>query len=203
MTSGNITRHRETIVAVTRGFVSCLEQKHKYTQGHSLRVSEFSRRLAQALGLSKEIVEWIRIGALLHDVGKVCIERATLDNANPTLTVSQRLEVRDHPYLGSQIILNCGTPFPAEAIEAVLFHHEDYAGTGYPFGRIGEAIPLPGRITAICDTFDALTTHRSYQTARSIVQAIAVLRTASGDRLDPKLTELFIKKVIPALPTKG
>jgi len=195
--------HRATIIAITRALVSALEQKHKYTQGHSLDVSEFSRRLAQTLGLDKVVVEWIRIGGLLHDVGKICIERNTLDNANPTLTVTQRLEVRDHPYIGSQIILNCGTPFPGEVIQAVLHHHERFSGGGYPLGLVGEAIPLPGRIVAIADTFNALTTHRSYQTKRSIGQAIAVLRTASGEHLDPRLVEISVEKVIPDLPTKA
>jgi len=193
--------------ALTGGLISALERKHPYTRGHSFRVSTFSVMLAECLEPrpTETEIELIRLGALLHDIGKVCVEAATLNNPGRRLTTDQVVELEDHPYYGLQILRKCGTLIPQTIIDCVFSHHERYDGqhdgnlNGYPLGLSGEAIPLPGRLVAIADNFDAMTSARSYQRKLNRIEAINALQAMAGKKLDPKLVRLFIKKVIPEI----
>lgn len=191
---------------VARTLVSVLERKHPYTHGHSERVSKYAELIARELTeLTPEQVEHIAIGALVHDAGKVVVERHTLNNPSPHLDDDQVVELENHPHDGVQIIRKCGVPFPQEAIDCIHAHHESWDGAhdgdlrGYPLGRQGEAIPLAGRIVAVADTYDAMTTPRSYQKTLSQVEAIAALQSIAGKKLDPRIVSIFITKVVPSL----
>lgn len=185
--------------------VSVVERKHPYTSGHLERVRDLAERIARELGLPEERVKYIALGALIHDVGKITVERLTLDSPSRHLTDDQVVELEDHPHEGVQIIRKCGVSFPDDVIDAIHSHHESWDGEhngdlrGYPLGRSGEKIPLAGRIVAIADTYDAMTTPRTYQKTLSQVEAIAALQALAGKKLDPKLVEIFIMKVLPNL----
>lgn len=189
---------------VARTLISVLERKHPYTHGHSERVSKYAELIARELPeLTPERVDYIAIGALVHDIGKVVVERNTLNNPSPQLSEDQVVELENHPHDGVQIIRKCGIAFPEDVIDCIHGHHESWDGAhdsdlrGYPLGQQGEAIPLAGRIVAVADTYDAMTTPRAYQKILSQVEAIAVLQSLAGKKLDPRLVDIFITKVIP------
>lgn len=195
--------------AVARVLLSALERKHPYTKGHSERVSMYAVKLAECLEpkWSTEDIEYLLLGGWLHDIGKLCVEESTLDNPGRKLTTEQVKELEDHPVDGWEIIRKSGVDVPDIIRDAIFFHHESYDGEhggdlrGYPMGIHGEKIPLVGRIIAIADTFDALTSKRAYQAVVSFEEAAKKLRELAGIRLDPKLVEIFVEKVIPSLTT--
>lgn len=197
----------DVLRAVARVMLSALERKHPYTKGHSERVSIYSVALAQVLepAWSQMDIEYLRIGGWLHDIGKLCVEESTLDNTGRKLSPEQVRELEDHPVDGWEIIRKSGIEVPDIIRDAIFAHQESYDGKhdgdlhGYPMGLHGENIPYVGRILAVADTFDALTSKRSYQGVVSFEEAANQLRKLAGGRLDPKLVEAFVEKVIPSL----
>lgn len=195
------------LFAVARVLLSALERKHPYTKGHSDRVSNYAVRLAQFLipAWSAQAIEHLRIGGWLHDIGKLCVEESTLDNPNRNLTTDQVRELEDHPVDGWEILRKSGIEFPDIIRDCIFSHQEWFDGNhdgdlhGYPMGLHGDDIPLVGRIIAVADTFDAMTSKRSYQKLVSFEEAAQRLRELAGTKLDPELVEVFITKVIPTL----
>ncbi|MFA6042795.1 MAG: HD domain-containing phosphohydrolase [Patescibacteria group bacterium] len=201
----------EHILIAAGVLVAALERMHPYTKGHSQRISVIAYKLALAanreleLKLSKEDIEFIRIGALLHDIGKITVGETTLDNPNRFLTTDQIRDLEDHPYEGEQILRKSGVEFPRIIYDCVFSHHESWDGNhagnmqGYPRGLAGKEIPIAGRIVAIADTFDAMTSQRTYQKKLTPKDAVTQLRKLAGERLDPKLVCVFIAHVFPNL----
>jgi putative nucleotidyltransferase with HDIG domain len=172
--------------------VVALEARHKYTEGHSLRVAEHAALLAGVLGLPRAACEQTRIAALLHDLGKVGVHDAILDKPS-RLTPGEWAIMRRHPGLGARILGSLG--FLAEESRIVLHHHERPDGTGYPDGLSGESIPLASRIIAVADAFDAMRSLRSYRPVLPLEVAMAELRRGAGPQFDALLVEAFCDAV--------
>lgn len=157
---------------------------------HSERVGKLCYELATELGYDKDIVNKIKIAGLMHDIGKVEIDKELL-NKDKKLTKEEMLEVRRHPEIGFRI-LDAVKEFN-EIADYVLAHHERYDGKGYPKGLKGEEIPFEARIITIADAYDAMTSERSYNQATTKTDAIQRIKKASGTHFDPKIAKVFIQ----------
>ena len=173
--------------------VAALKNKDPYTQGHARRVAIYAGRLAQRLGLPRVEVENIRLGGLLHDIGKIGLSDQVFNNTYQQLSEELLAEVQRHPQIGVALLKNFN--FPAPVINYVLCHHEKMDGSGYPFGLSGYQIPLGAKIIRIADCFDAITTDRPYQPHKNWIDALAILRQISGTDLSPELVEVFIDEI--------
>jgi len=170
---------------------AALKIKDPYTQSHARRVAIYAGRLARRLGLPGDEVENIRLGGLLHDIGKIGLSDRVFNNTNRQLPGELLAEVQRHPQLGVALLKNFN--FPAPVIDYVLCHHEKMNGSGYPLGLKGCQIPLGAKIIRVADCFDAITTDRPYQPHKSWIEALAILRQTSGTDLSPVLVEEFIE----------
>ena len=166
-----------------------VEAKDKYTKGHSDRVSEYAKLIGKYLSLPNEDLKKLKLGGLFHDIGKIGVPDIILLK-NEHLTDEEYSEIKNHPSIGKHILSNAS--IFADILPIVYHHHEKYDGTGYPGKLKGEEIPLLARITAIADTFDAMTSNRSYREALSFSIAKEEIIRCSGTQFDPKLVELFI-----------
>ncbi len=174
--------NRELFIGTVKGLAAAIDGKDPYTRGHSERVSRFSMAMAQRLGLSDDEVEKIRISALLHDVGKIAIDDAILKK--PAALTDEEYEImKGHPQKGYKIMSQI--PAMKEFLPGMYMHHEMVNGMGYPQGLKGDEIPLMGKIVAVADTFDAMTTDRPYQKAMKFEDAIARIESFVGTRYDP------------------
>ena len=160
-----------------------------YTQGHGRRVAAYAERIARRIGLSAEETETLRIGGLLHDIGKIGFSRELLTNTRTRLSASMRAEIRRHPEIGRKFlkVLNMAEP----VIDCVHYHHERLDGSGYPHGLKADQIPLGAKIISVADCFDALTTDRPYQRGKRPVDALQTLKHLVGRNLCPELTRVF------------
>lgn len=176
---------RETIEA----FVTALEEKDRYTAGHSERVAEFAQVTAQELGMDEKACELIYQAGRLHDIGKLTIRSSEL-NKPAALTDEEYARFRAHPGYGEELI----RPIPCfrEVLPAVGGHHEKWDGTGYPRGLKGEEIPMMARIMAVADTYDAMTSNRAYRAALSHATAGAELKRCAGTQFDPVVVNAFL-----------
>jgi putative nucleotidyltransferase with HDIG domain len=163
--------------------------KDPYTLEHNRRVAVYARRLARRIGLNGTAVDNIRLGGLLHDIGKIGLSTKVLNNTLDQLPGEMLAEVQLHPLTGARILKDFNIP-PA-VIDFVLYHHEKMDGTGYPFGLRSGQIPLGAKIIRVADCFDAITTDRPYQQHKSWIEALAILRQLSGTDLSPLLVEAF------------
>jgi len=179
---------RQTIV----GLAQALEENDLYTRGHSERVAQYSRIVAEGLGMPMHEVETVVQAALMHDIGKIGIRYEQL-NKPGALTPAETAMFRNHPEKGRRILEPI--PFLRHLIPACYCHHEHFDGSGYPQGLKGMEIPLIGRIIAVADTYDAMTTDRAYRKALSHEVAIAELKRCSGTQFDPRMVEVFVEEV--------
>ncbi len=170
------------------------EYRDDDTGDHTKRVGTLSARIAQAMNLSGEEVELIRLAAPLHDIGKIGIRDAVLMKPGK-LTESEYTVMRTHAMIGSRI-LEGKSPLLKMAEIIARTHHERWDGTGYPSRLSGDAIPLPGRIVAVADVFDALISARSYKAAWPVTRAIAEIKAQSGRHFDPKVVSAFLHVMV-------
>jgi HD domain len=174
----------ETIYA----FVRAIDARDPYTARHSEKVAAYGVMLAGALGLSPEDCRRIHLAGLLHDVGKVALERSVLHKPG-ALTDDEWAQVRDHPALSAHIIEGVGRF--AAFVPGARHHHERFDGRGYPDGLAGGDIPRDARILAVADAFDAMTSDRSYRPALSHEEALQRLREGAGTQFDPECVRAF------------
>ncbi len=169
--------------------VKAIEARDPYTSGHSVRVSEYARSMARELGLPPKHVDDIATAALLHDVGKIHEDFAPLLRKAGRLTPEERMLMQAHPVRSADL---AGTiaEFRGRVQTDIRNHHENYDGTGYPDGLVGEGIPIGARIIMIADTIDAMTTDRPYRKALSLQKALEEMLKYAGRQFDPKLVEL-------------
>ena len=167
-----------------------VEAKDPYTRGHSDRVSEFSVLIGKKIELPENELEILKIGGLFHDIGKIGISDAILQKQGK-LTDEEYAEIKKHPIIGANILSNV-TLFK-DILPIVKHHHERFDGKGYPFGLEGEQIPYLARIAAIADTFDAMTSKRSYRDAMPIAVVKDEFVKCKGTQFDPNLAECFIE----------
>ena len=171
-----------------KAIAATIDAKDGYTHRHSERVAAFAVRLARELGLSKEEQEIVEISSLLHDVGKIGVPDSIL-NKPTDLTPEEFEEMKKHPLYGARILSNIQVPRVAALLAGVKYHHERWDGTGYPEGLQGEAIPIVGRILAVADYLDALTSARAYRTPLSLDEVVGLLQKGSGRHFDPRVVE--------------
>lgn len=179
----------EMVEDVVISLARTIDAKDRYTEGHTERVSQYSVFLGEKAGLSEKRLEILRMGALIHDIGKIGIDQDVL-NKPGALNDEERKHIETHPLLGEKIC----TPLKAfkDVRSIIRSHHEKLDGSGYPDGLQGDAINLETRIVTVADIFDALTTERSYRKALSIGTAIIIMKEeAKAGKLDAELLDLF------------
>jgi putative nucleotidyltransferase with HDIG domain len=186
-------------VGAIRGLAAALDARDPYTAGHSERVSALAVAIGRQLRLRRDDLDVLRLGALLHDIGKIGLSDHVLRKPG-ALTAEEYEAIKAHPRLGARILRS--VPFLAPHLPIVELHHERPDGLGYPHGLAGEEIPVPARIVKVADAFDAMTSARAYRPARSASEAIAELWRHSGSQFDTVVVEAFVDawpKVSPAL----
>jgi diguanylate cyclase (GGDEF)-like protein/putative nucleotidyltransferase with HDIG domain len=181
-------RLEDDFLQVARRWGESIEAKDRYTQGHCVRVADLSCAIAAGSGIDEQSLFWFRIGALLHDVGKLVIPEEVL-NKPGKLSAEEWELMRSHTTAGVEML--SGIEFPWDVLPIVQSHHERWDGTGYPHGLKGEAIPLVARILCIADVYDALTSVRSYKRALTHEAALAVMRQDVGTMFDPDVFDTF------------
>jgi putative nucleotidyltransferase with HDIG domain len=169
--------------------ISALDYRDTETQWHSRRVSLFSRRLAQEVGLTGRELDVVEQGALLHDIGKIGVSDSILLKPGP-LTPDEWVEMRKHPEFGFRMLAKM--PYLHEASLIVLQHQERWDGKGYPQGLKGHDIVIGARIFCIADTVDAITSDRPYRKGRPMSVARAEIQRCAGTQFDPVLSEAFL-----------
>ncbi|RDI73775.1 HD domain-containing protein [Gaiella occulta] len=158
-------------------------------EGHAARVGNHASAIARRLGWEGGRLGELRLGAVLHDVGKVSIRPEVL--AKPgRLDDGEIAEIRAHPVEGAWLI--AGVSSLAPALPYVLFHHERWDGTGYPTRRAGHDIPLEGRVLAVADAFDAMTSSRPYRDAQAVEWAVGEVERCAGSQFDPEVARAFV-----------
>lgn len=183
---------RENYLNTVEALVQALEAKDTYTSGHSERVGKFAVSIAEEIKMSEDKIQSLKYAAVLHDVGKIGVSEIIL-NKEGALQEPEWEAIRSHPVIGQTIIK--GIKFLFDIGDVVRHHHERYDGRGYPDGIIGEEIPLESRIIAVADTYDAITSDRSYRKGKTHDEAIAELKRVAGTQLDSNLVEVFCKIV--------
>lgn len=166
-----------------------VEAKDTYTRGHSDRVSEYSVLLGKKVNLSDNDLRLLQIGGLFHDIGKIGVPDSILLKESK-LTDDEYSEIKNHPSIGAHI-LSTATIFK-DMIPIVKHHHERYDGHGYPSQLQGDAIPYLARITAIADSFDAMTSKRTYRDSLPLNTVVSEFKKCKGTQFDPELTDVFL-----------
>lgn len=177
-----------TFLEIVERWGQSIESADRYTQGHCVRVANYACALARAAGMEEDTLLWFRMGALLHDVGKIVVPPEVL-NKPGRYTPEEWELMRQHPDAG--VALLAGVEFPWDIRPMVRYHHERWTGGGYPTGIAGEEIPLSARILAIADVFDALTTDRPYRPGLTVEAALQIMEFEMAGHFAPDLFELW------------
>ncbi len=171
-----------------------IEAKDKYTKGHSERVTCYALMVADELNLSEEERTVVELAGLLHDIGKIGVPESVLCSSGE-LTTEEFDFIKQHPQIGADIIIKMpelkGLASVKDVALATKYHHERFGGGGYPTGIAGDKIPLTARILAVADTFDAITSNRTYRSGQSAKKAIQILKEVSGTQVDPEVFAAF------------
>jgi putative two-component system response regulator len=173
-----------------QALVHFLEEKDPYTRGHSVRVANYSQGIATQMGLGRDIIDMITLGAELHDIGKIGVSEAVLHKA-ARLSDAEYRHIMEHPVIGARILGPLMRDAPA-ALAIVRSHHERLDGKGFPDGLQGDAIPLEVRVVTVADSFDAMTSLRPYRPALSVHKAMQELEDMKGVQFDPLAVEGFL-----------
>ncbi|MBC7771202.1 MAG: HD-GYP domain-containing protein [Pyrinomonadaceae bacterium] len=177
-------------LANSLAFIDSIDERDGCGRGHSRRVSLLATRLAESTGADEQVVANIRLGGLLHDVGKASIPQGILSKPG-RLNDDEYRVMQQHPRLGYELLRDI--PGLEAILPGVLHHHERFDGGGYPSGLRENEIPQIARILSISDAFDAMTSPRCYRVACSCDQALTELKAESGGQFDPALVEAFLK----------
>ena len=198
--------HNEQIISnshlldVVTSLANTIDAKDTYTKGHSTFVSRYSEALAKAIGLPEAEVERIRLGALLHDIGKIGIPENVL--RKPTMLTDEEWEImKQHPVIGAEKVLAPNESL-RDLIPMVKYHHEHWDGSGYPYGLKGEEIPLSARIVAIADAYHALISDRPYRKGLGVEKACEILKLGANIQWDKELVRQFVI-IAPSLSTSA
>ncbi len=184
---------------------NAIEVRDPYTRGHVERVMNYSQTIAENLGWTSREINNLRFGSILHDIGKINIAESILTKKGP-LSDEEWVEMRKHPEMGAELVK--GIHYLNPALPVILYHHERWDGSGYPFGLREEKIPVSARIVAVADSFDAMTTRRPYREELTPEQAFSEVVSYSGIQYDPLIVEAFqhawetekIKEIFLAFP---
>ena len=179
--------------ATIEGWSYALDLRDKETEGHSLRVTEMTLKIANMLGMNTEQLINVKRGALLHDIGKMGVPDSIL--LKPGALTDEEWEImRQHPQFAYDLLSPIS--YLHEALEIPYCHHEKWDGSGYPRKLVGEQIPLSARIFAVVDVWDALTNERPYRPAWPKEKVIEHIRENSGTHFDPQMVEMFLENIV-------
>lgn len=197
----------QMFVGMLEALSASIDAKDPYTRGHSQRVADMGKALAQRAGMSPDQCERVWIAGLVHDIGKIGVPEATLRKPGK-LTEAEFAQIRKHPQIGYNILRDI--PNFADVLPGVLSHHEQWDGSGYPHGLAGEEIPLIARVLGLADAFDAMSSRRTYRSAMNRQQVLDEIRQCSGTHFDPSLVEVFLAldfshydQMVASHPTMG
>jgi putative nucleotidyltransferase with HDIG domain len=191
-----VKRLETEFLAIVHQWGSSIEHADRYTQGHCERVADYACALATDVGMDEQILLWFRMGAVLHDVGKIMVPAEILNKPGP-LSNAEAATMREHPARGEMLIAGVG--FPWDIRPMIRHHHERWDGRGYPDRLAGLQIPLAARILCIADVFDALTSSRSYRAAYTMEEAAALMNADAGCAFDAELLAIFLTRTLPRL----
>jgi putative nucleotidyltransferase with HDIG domain len=191
-----IDRLERRFLDVVRQWSQSIESKDRYTLGHCERVADYTCAIARTMGFDEQTLFWLRIGAMLHDVGKIHVPSDILNKTAP-LTPAERAIIERHAAAGAELLHD--VEFPWDVLPMIRHHHERWDGAGYPDRMAGETIPLSARMLCVADVYDALTTHRPYRPAFSPADALAAMRADRGRVFDPDILDRFAS-VVESLP---
>ena len=180
------TETRSAYVGAIRALALALDARDPYTAGHSERVSAMSAAVGQQLGLGQDDIDVLRLGALLHDIGKIGISDNVLRKAGP-LTAEEFEAIKEHPTTGARILRSVA--FLQPHLPIVELHHERPDGKGYPHGLLADEIPMLARIVHVVDAFDAMTSARAYRPARGGAEALQELWRCAGTQFDAEVVQ--------------
>ncbi len=180
---------KQAFTDTVRVIANAVEARDPYTAGHTNRVTEIALEMARELNWSRERIENLEIGALLHDIGKIGIADMILRKPK-SLTTNEYSLMQQHPVVGAQMLKGVAVLRPV--LPCILFHQERYDGKGYPFGFAGEEIPIEGRLLAVADTFDAMTSNRPYRNALSMENALEEIVNNRGTQFDPEMVDALL-----------
>ena len=169
-----------------------IESKDAYTLGHCQRVADYACAIATDMGFDETTLFWFRVGALLHDVGKIVVPSDIL-NKPGSLTPEERAIMERHPTAGVELLRD--VEFPWDVVPMIRGHHERWDGHGYPDGLAGESIPLAARILCVADVYDALTSQRPYRRAFETREALQLMSADAGRQFDPEILTRFFRLV--------
>lgn len=172
--------------------VKSIEARDPYTSGHSQRVSEYARTLARAIGMNYRETDHVATAALLHDVGKIYEEFAPILRKEGKLDPPERALMETHVERSAELV-NTISMLRGPVERYIRHHHENFDGTGYPTGLVGDEIPIGARIIMVADTTDAMTTDRPYRGALSFEDLVSELRECAGKQFDPRVVEAFLR----------
>lgn len=181
---------QELIYNTVSAIASALEAKDPYTYGHSYRVTYYSIKIGEQLGLEKRMLSFLEFASLLHDIGKIGIPEEILHKPS-SLSDEEFKIIRKHPEIGGNILESLKNI--KTIIDCVVHHHERFDGKGYPEGLEGEKINIVAKILAVADTYDAMTSDRPYRKGMSHETAIKEIKKQSGLQFDPEVVEAFLK----------
>ncbi|MBR6315476.1 MAG: HD-GYP domain-containing protein [Lachnospiraceae bacterium] len=179
-------------VEVMEALAHTIDAKDEYTRGHSVRVAKYSRMLAERLGLSSEDSENVYYMALLHDIGKIGVPNEIINNPSK-LTDEEYTVIKTHPGVGSEILAEIKSR--PDLVVGARWHHERYDGKGYPDGKKGEDIPFFARIIAVADSYDAMTSNRSYRKYLPQDKVRSEIENNAGTQFDPKVAKTMLELI--------
>lgn len=185
----NFADNGSVMLKAIKALITALEAKDRYTSGHSQRVAMWSKRMGEALELSKEDQYTLHLAAILHDIGKIGMPDKILHKSGSLLKMEYRT-AKEHTIIGSRIV---GEIDELQEVASIIrHHHERFDGKGYPDGLQGRAIPRLARILAIVDAYEAIVSQRTYREKQPSEIALEELAMHSGRQFDPELVEIFV-----------
>lgn len=184
-----INELREAHVGIIEILSKYLNAADQYTKSHSMRVAELSTAIARQMQLRDNVVEDVRVGALLHDIGKVEISTRLIKKA-AELDAEERSEMDAHTVRGADLVRSLGTIL-AGAIPVIQHHHDHYSADSKQQGLHGDDIPIAARVVSVADAYDAIVTDRPYRRGRTPEEAVTIIRSASGTQFDPNVVRAF------------
>ncbi len=188
-------KSKQDYINALKAIVVTLEFKDVYTMDHSSRVAIYAEQMARKMGLSEREIDNISIGGWVHDIGKLGVNKEILKSTNGKLSDEEFNHIKTHCKIGEYLLNRILPPDDnsKDIISYELHHHAKYDGTGYPENIAGDDIPLGARILCVADSFDAMTTKRTYNKPMTLEESIEQLKRCSGTQFDPKIADVFIE----------